>query len=49
MKVKELKEKLEAFDDDHDVFVDIGYEDTPCFNVVRVYEGSLWNIVIEVA
>ena len=47
MKVKELREKLEEFEDDYLVLIDIDIENTPCLNIDTVYEGSLWNIIIK--
>ena len=51
MKVKELIEELEKHDPDHDVYIDVGSyaqdDDASICCIEKVYEGSLWNIIIK--
>jgi hypothetical protein len=50
MKVKQLIQILESYDESLDVMIDIpaledGIHDTT-FRIKELYEGSLWNLVV---
>lgn len=50
MTVKELKQKLEMFDDDYEVIIDLDTCDNELSDIIpisEVYEGSCWNVVIK--
>lgn len=50
MTVKELKQKLEMFNDDYEVNIDLDTYDNELCDIIPisdVYEGSCWNVVIK--